>query len=62
LPFIHSFEIDSPLSIAPITVIADYEWKPQRFEKYRVCNHLCPTPPIVEDKGNPTIRPLTSHK
>lgn len=52
LPFIHSFEIESPLSTAPITVTVEYEWKPQSCEKCKVFGHNCyKPPPIVLDKG-----------
>ncbi|KAJ6887634.1 hypothetical protein NC652_028790 [Populus alba x Populus x berolinensis] len=62
LPFVHSFEIESPLSIAPITVTVDYEWKPQSRAKCNVFGHSCksPPPPTAEDKGNHTITDPTS--
>ncbi|KAJ6980749.1 hypothetical protein NC653_024181 [Populus alba x Populus x berolinensis] len=49
LPFVHSFEIESPLSVEPLTVTVDYEWKPSRCEQCHVFGHCCPTP--TEDKG-----------
>ena len=49
LPFVHSFEIESPLFVAPLTVTVDYEWKPSRCEKCNVFGHCCPT--STEDKG-----------
>jgi len=49
LPFVHSFEIESPLSDAPLVVTVDYEWKPSRCEKCNVFGHCCPT--STEDKG-----------
>jgi hypothetical protein len=61
LPFVHGFEIDSPLSIAPITVTVDYEWKPPSCDLCKVFGHSCQTtkPPIAEDKGNPLTTPPT---
>jgi hypothetical protein len=61
LPFVHSFEIDSPLSIAPITVTVDYEWKPPSCAQCKVFGHSCKAqqPPTPEDKGNlPTLTPI----
>ncbi|KAJ6978393.1 hypothetical protein NC653_026708 [Populus alba x Populus x berolinensis] len=49
LPFVHSFEIESPLSVEPLIVTVDYEWKPSRCEQCNVFGHCCPTP--TEDKG-----------
>jgi hypothetical protein len=49
LLFVHSFEIESPLFVAPLTVTVDYEWKPSRYEKCNVFGHCCPT--STEDKG-----------
>jgi len=61
LPFVHSFDIDSPLSIAPITVTVDYEWKPPRCEKYKVFGHSCAIPvPIVEPTVTATDDPTTT--
>jgi len=60
LPFVHSFEIDSPLSIAPITVTVEYEWKPQRCDKCKVFGHSCVVPlPTAKEQATaidaPTI-------
>ncbi|KAL9365919.1 hypothetical protein Peur_037118 [Populus x canadensis] len=33
LPYVQEFEINSPLSAEPITVIVDYEWKPSCCDK-----------------------------
>ncbi|KAJ6940680.1 hypothetical protein NC651_006725 [Populus alba x Populus x berolinensis] len=41
LPFVHSFDIESPLSTTPIIVIVEYEWKPQRCEQCKVFDHSC---------------------
>jgi hypothetical protein len=52
LPFIHSFEIESPLSTAPISVTVEYEWKPQNCDKCKVFGHTCSKlPPTALDKG-----------
>ncbi|KAJ6885174.1 hypothetical protein NC652_032006 [Populus alba x Populus x berolinensis] len=64
MPFVHSFEIESPLSIAPITVTVDYEWKPPSCPQCKVFGHSCkakPPTPLVADIGNlPTTLPVTS--
>jgi len=39
LPYVQEFEIDSPLSAEPITVIVDYEWKPSCCDKCKVFCH-----------------------
>ncbi|KAJ6934835.1 hypothetical protein NC651_009736 [Populus alba x Populus x berolinensis] len=61
MPFVHSFEIDSPLTIAPITVTVEYEWKPTSCDQCKVFGHSCklPTPPIPEDKDNLPTAPNT---
>ncbi|KAJ6974534.1 hypothetical protein NC653_030589 [Populus alba x Populus x berolinensis] len=52
LPFVHSFEIDSPLSTTPITVTVDYEWKPSSCDKCKVFGHSCSTQqPTAMGKG-----------
>lgn len=51
MPFVHSFEIESPLFVAPLVVIVDYEWKPSRCEKCNVFGHCCPTFTEDKDKG-----------
>ncbi|KAJ6991656.1 hypothetical protein NC653_019736 [Populus alba x Populus x berolinensis] len=43
LPFVHEFDIESPLTSEPITVKVDYEWKPSRCEKCMTFGHSCPT-------------------
>ena len=61
LPFVHSFEIDSPLSTAPITVTVEYEWKPQRCEKCKVFGHSCVVPlPTAKDKATTNDAPTTT--
>jgi hypothetical protein len=61
LPFIHSFDIDCPLSAEPITVTVEYEWKPSRCGKCNIFGHSCPTPsipnppPSTTTKDTPTL-------
>jgi hypothetical protein len=58
LPFIHSFEIESPLSTAPITVTVEYEWKPPSCDKCKVFGHSCSKlPPTASDKGKDSVMP-----
>ena len=62
MPFVHSFEIDCPLSSEPITITVDYEWKPTHCTKCKVFGHSCPTLPAPPDPSppnsptNPTIQ------
>ncbi|KAJ6861930.1 hypothetical protein NC652_038914 [Populus alba x Populus x berolinensis] len=56
LPFIHTFDIDCPLSAEPITVTVEYEWKPSRCGTCNVFGHSCPAPSIP----NPTISPAAT--
>jgi len=42
LPYIHGFDIDSPLSSEPIAIKVEYEWKPTRCAKCSVFGHSCP--------------------
>jgi hypothetical protein len=62
LPFVHSFEIDCPLSATPITVTVDYEWKPTRCEQCKFFGHSCKsstatasTPQTTSPAISPTI-------
>ncbi|KAJ6917681.1 hypothetical protein NC652_019880 [Populus alba x Populus x berolinensis] len=48
LPFVHSFDIDCPLSSEPIKVTVDYEWKPSHCDKCKVFGHSCPSPPAPD--------------
>ena len=53
LPYVHEFEVDSPLTSEPITVKVDYEWKPSRCEKCHIFGHSCPiapSPPMNKGK------------
>ncbi|KAJ6871911.1 hypothetical protein NC651_031103 [Populus alba x Populus x berolinensis] len=68
LPYVHEFEIESPLTSEPITVKVDYEWKPSRCEKCRIFGHSCAiTPAPLLNKGKlpvsdiplPIIKPPT---
>ncbi|KAJ6978457.1 hypothetical protein NC653_026764 [Populus alba x Populus x berolinensis] len=43
LPFVHSFDIDCPLSSEPIKVTVDYEWKPSHCDKCKPTSRT-PTP------------------
>jgi hypothetical protein len=60
LPYVHKFEIDSPLTSEPITVKVDYEWKPSRCEKCLIFGHSCPiTPTPLLNKGKlPATTPI----
>jgi len=68
LPFIHNFEIESPLFTAPITVTVEYEWKPPSCDKCKVFGHSCSKlPPTASDKGKdsvvpPQMQPVAPHK
>ncbi|KAJ6426732.1 hypothetical protein OIU84_022343 [Salix udensis] len=44
LPYVHKFEIDTPLSPVPATMEVTYEWKPSRCTTCKVFGHACPTP------------------
>nr|TKS17236.1 hypothetical protein D5086_0000020670 [Populus alba] len=62
MPFVHSFDIDSPLSTTPITVTVEYEWKPPRCEKCKVFGHSCviQAKTTVKDVADPaTTAPQT---
>ncbi|KAJ6904461.1 hypothetical protein NC652_022467 [Populus alba x Populus x berolinensis] len=61
LPFVHNFDIDSPLSIAPITVTIDYECKPLRCGKCNVFGHSCASSAsFVETTVTATDDPITT--
>ena len=55
LPYVHDFEIDSPLTAEPITVKVDYEWKPSRCAKCHIFGHSCPiaTDPLLNKGKSP---------
>ncbi|KAJ6422464.1 hypothetical protein OIU84_027429 [Salix udensis] len=40
-PFIHHFEVESPLTEEPVRVTVEYEWKPARCESCRSFGHNC---------------------
>ncbi|KAJ6291897.1 hypothetical protein OIU76_023903 [Salix suchowensis] len=46
LPYVHQFQILTPLSPTPITIHVDYEWKPARCNTCKVFGHAC-----VEKEG-----------
>ncbi|KAJ6417088.1 hypothetical protein OIU84_002893 [Salix udensis] len=41
LPFIHHFEVESPLTEEPVKVTMEHEWKPARCETCRSFGHIC---------------------
>ncbi|KAJ6287646.1 hypothetical protein OIU78_001693 [Salix suchowensis] len=61
MPYVHKFEIDTPLSPVPATVEVTYEWKPSRCASCKVFGHACPIPaptgpePAVANLGNDPI-------
>lgn len=59
LPYVHEFEIESPLTSEPITVKVDYEWKPSRCEKCMIFGHSCPITTVLhKGKMHATDHPL----
>jgi len=40
LPLIHQFEIETPLSVEPILIQVEYEWKPLRCGKCCLFGHV----------------------
>ena len=64
LPFVHRYEIDSPLSSDPISIDVEYEWKPSRCDRCKIFGHSCsskPAPPTQENDQaqNPPIQSPT---
>nr|TKS04410.1 hypothetical protein D5086_0000141350 [Populus alba] len=53
LPFVQEFDIDSPLSVDPITVTVDYEWKPARCDKCMVFGHSCSSTAEIKQQPKP---------
>ncbi|KAJ6678181.1 hypothetical protein OIU85_008741 [Salix viminalis] len=60
LPYVHQFEVLTPLSTSPIPIQVDYEWKPTQCSTCKVFGHACigredtarvPDPQLV-NKGN----------
>ncbi|KAJ6408820.1 hypothetical protein OIU84_008506 [Salix udensis] len=51
LPFIHHFEMDSPLLGEPLRVNVEYEWKPSSCESCRTFGHNCAKKEEVSKKG-----------
>ncbi|KAJ6287630.1 hypothetical protein OIU78_001700 [Salix suchowensis] len=77
LPFIHHFEVESPLTQEPVKVTVEYEWKPSRCEVCQSFGHKCITQETVPtaagggktevgDKhhrqGRPVMKENTQHK
>lgn len=54
LPYVHEFEIESPLTSEPITVKVDYEWKPPRCAKCMIFGHSCSITPALHKGKQPT--------
>ncbi|KAB5521997.1 hypothetical protein DKX38_026316 [Salix brachista] len=40
-PFVHSFEINTPLSNTPLHIEVEFEWKPLRCAKCQLFGHSC---------------------
>ncbi|KAG5222436.1 DUF4283 domain-containing protein [Salix suchowensis] len=58
LPFIHHFEVESPLTQEPVKVNVEYEWKPSRCEVCQSFGHKCVMPeptPVVASKGKEEV-------
>ncbi|KAJ6735585.1 hypothetical protein OIU85_017871 [Salix viminalis] len=58
LPFIHHFEVESPLTQEPVKVNVEYEWKPSRCEVCQSFGHKCVMPepaPVVAGKGKEEV-------
>ncbi|KAB5518950.1 hypothetical protein DKX38_023269 [Salix brachista] len=57
-PFVHSFEMDTPLSKDPIKVEVSYEWKPSRCNECKVYGHSCrPQTPLEPTSDGHTDKP-----
>ncbi|KAJ6422489.1 hypothetical protein OIU84_027449 [Salix udensis] len=41
MAYVHKFEVVTPLSLQPITIHVDYEWKPARCNTCKVFGHSC---------------------
>ncbi|KAJ6287618.1 hypothetical protein OIU78_001705 [Salix suchowensis] len=50
LPYVHQFQIHTPLSSSPITIQVDYEWKPARCSKCKVFGHACVEIEVTDDE------------
>ncbi|KAJ6377648.1 hypothetical protein OIU78_027975 [Salix suchowensis] len=50
LPFVHHFDIDSPLKDEPLRVNVEYEWKPTRCDGCKSFGHNCSARMKGEDK------------
>jgi len=62
LPLIHQFEIETPLSVEPILIQVEYEWKPPRCGKCCLFGHVCPPVPSLAPtvKGKEICEPTIS--
>ncbi|KAJ6397281.1 hypothetical protein OIU84_020283 [Salix udensis] len=43
-PFVHSFDINTPLSNTPLHIDVEFEWKPMRCAKCQLFGHSCKQP------------------
>ncbi|KAJ6316386.1 hypothetical protein OIU78_019638 [Salix suchowensis] len=41
IPYVHNFEIQSPLAVEPLHITVEYEWKPPRCGKCKLFGHVC---------------------
>jgi hypothetical protein len=62
LPFMHHYEIDSPLSSDPIPIAVEYEWKPSRCDRCKIFGHSCSTEPapLPKEKSQTHKPPIQS--
>lgn len=65
LPFIHHFEVESPLTQEPVKVNVEYEWKPSRCEVCQSFGHKCVMPepaPVVAGRGKEEVADQTQRQ
>ncbi|KAJ6422514.1 hypothetical protein OIU84_027473 [Salix udensis] len=53
-PFVHNFDIITPLSTEPLHIEVEYEWKPTRCASCNLFGHSCKMVEKVEPVKNPT--------
>ncbi|KAB5534485.1 hypothetical protein DKX38_017571 [Salix brachista] len=53
LPFVHHFDVESPLSEEPLRVNVEYEWKPSRCERCGSFGHSCVQKGVEPTQGKP---------
>ncbi|KAF9664275.1 hypothetical protein SADUNF_Sadunf17G0139100 [Salix dunnii] len=58
LPFVHTFEMEYPLFMEPITVEVDYEWKPSRCSKCKYFGHSCSVSSEANDPIDEASTPI----